>query len=261
MNGDGIKVDLIETELAAPQPEPFWSDGSLPRSAPTRLTGAPFLLATSRPGWSKCGGRLTYQRRVQHGAGLRYLGCRPGHPDFQITGRRQRRPEVSIPREAPTAPLQTSEMPSAAPLIEVSVASSVAEAQPEKHNPRPIRLIGDRVSKRGAVMTVCSGPLDQGIAQQCHHGQGHHLWKCDQTSQHEQPVCFPGENYILEDSLTKTLLPWQGGAFSVEPGRWSADGLKEGHRRSHYGPDPMYWGFGGNLWTCHRLSATSAKDQ
>ena len=40
---------------------------------PTRRTGAPFPVAASRPGWSKCDGRLTYRRRIQQCAGLRYL--------------------------------------------------------------------------------------------------------------------------------------------------------------------------------------------
>ena len=89
------------------------------------------------------------------------------------------------------------------------------------------------MSKPGAVVTACSRPLDQRKVEQCHHGQGHHLWECDKTSQHEQAVCSLGEDYIIEDRLTKTLLARQGGAFSVEPGRWCVDRLKEGHRRSH----------------------------
>ena len=36
-----------------------------PSHLASRRTEAPFLLAKSRPGWSKCGGRLTYQRRIQ----------------------------------------------------------------------------------------------------------------------------------------------------------------------------------------------------
>jgi hypothetical protein len=81
-----------------------------------RRIRAPFPIGASRPGWSKCGGRLTYQRRVQKCAGLWYLSCRPRHPDFQFACRRQRSPEIPITCEASTATSQTSEMPGAAPL-------------------------------------------------------------------------------------------------------------------------------------------------
>ena len=95
----------------------------------------------------------------------------------------QKSPSPVKPR---TAALQTSEMPSAAPFIEISVTSFVTEAQPEQHDPRSRDSSEIECPNLGAVVTRrSSGPLDQRKAEQCHHGQGHHLWECDETSQHE----------------------------------------------------------------------------